>query len=243
MRGSPTNEASKRGPLRRVAAAVGAGILALLLNLVLFQSILFLNRAAAAKADEQPLVMRSQRVELPPLIEPEPIEDLELPAPEQPQLTIDLDTALPTLEPLELPEFELDLQLAPPSFAGATVQVRRRTQVHAETPTATGPQGNGGEPLDSNQVDEPPRELASSAKPIYPRAAQRRRIQGRVTIELLIDERGRVTAQRGARGEPLLVEAVVAILPKLRFAPARNGGQAVPVWGRKTFRFELPRRR
>ncbi len=227
-----------------LAQGLAALMLAALLNIILVQSILFLNRAAAARAPEIAAQQRLQALELPPIREVDPVEDVEVQEPVEALMQVDLDAPTMELEQLELPELSFDLELSLASLGGTSVQVRSRVAVHAqpetETPTVA-PQQDG--PLDSDAVDQPPSELASSPKPEYPRAAQRRRIEGVVAIELLIDENGRVLEHRNPVGEALLVQAVLKIVPELRFSPARNNGAIVAVWGRKTFRFQLPPRR
>ncbi|MFT5288305.1 MAG: protein TonB [Planctomycetota bacterium] len=233
-----------RSTSKLVAQGLAALLLAALLNIILVQSILFLNRAAAARAPEIAAQQRLQILELPPLREAETVEDMEVQEPLEALMQVDLDAPTIELEQLELPELSFDLELSLTSLGGTSVQVQSRVAVHSQAETeaqSVAPQQEG--PLDSDAVDQPPRELASSPKPEYPRAAQRRRIEGVVAIELLIDENGRVLEHRNPIGEALLVQAVLKIVPALRFSPARNNGSIVAVWGRKTFRFQLPPRR
>ena len=225
----------------RLGLALG---LALALNLALLEGILLLNRIALPPSPDEVPQLRTQILDLPPVREVEPTETEPSQEDVEPLLTVDLDAPVPALEEFELPELEFDLDLSLAALSPSSVAVASRVAVHTreQAPTPEVPPVDEG-PLDSSRVDQPPLELADSAKPDYPRAAQRRGIEGVVRIELLIDERGRVLEHRNSEGPAILVRAVVEVVPDLRFTPAQHRGQAVSVWGRKSFRFQLPERR
>lgn len=90
-------------------------------------------------------------------------------------------------------------------------------------------------------MDEPP-QVISRRFPRYPAEAEAQGLEGVVVVRLLIDAEGRVETARVVRAEPpgVFEEAAEAAVRGWRFTPARDGGQAVPVWARQTLRFELP---
>jgi protein TonB len=92
-------------------------------------------------------------------------------------------------------------------------------------------------------VDTPPSVL-SSARPNYPRSAERRRIEGWARVALLIDASGRVSQARvlSIRGHKAFGDAVLASIKSWRFNPATVAGQAVAVWATRTVNFTIPRR-
>ncbi|MFP6683102.1 MAG: TonB family protein [Polyangiaceae bacterium] len=93
-------------------------------------------------------------------------------------------------------------------------------------------------------VDTPPTVL-SSARPSYPRSAERRRIEGWARVALLINAHGRVSQARvlSTRGHKAFGDAVLASIKSWQFQPATLSGQAVAVWATRTINFKMPRRR
>ena len=79
----------------------------------------------------------------------------------------------------------------------------------------------------------------SLPRPIYPEVAKRMRIQGTVSVQVLIDEHGRVISAKAVSGSPfLLIEAQKAAM-QARFSPTRLGDQAVKVSGVITYNFVI----
>ena len=79
----------------------------------------------------------------------------------------------------------------------------------------------------------------SLPKPAYSEFAKRARIQGTVTVQVLVDETGRVVSAKVVSGHPLLmVEAQRAAL-QARFAPTKLSGQPVKVSGVISYNFVL----
>ena len=79
----------------------------------------------------------------------------------------------------------------------------------------------------------------SLPKPNYPEMAKRIRIQGVVSVQVLIDEQGRVVSAKAISGSPFLtVEAQKAAM-QARFSPTRLGDQPVKVSGVITYNFVL----
>jgi len=79
----------------------------------------------------------------------------------------------------------------------------------------------------------------SLPKPNYPPLAKQIRLQGQVSVQVLVDETGRVVSAKAVNGHPLfLVEAQKAAL-QARFSPTRLGEQPVRVSGVITYNFVL----
>jgi periplasmic protein TonB len=74
--------------------------------------------------------------------------------------------------------------------------------------------------------DVPPRALRQP-KPEYPKDAYRKKIQGTVLLEFVVDEQGRVSSVRVLKGVPGLNQAAMDNVESWRFAPATLKG--VPV--------------
>lgn len=77
----------------------------------------------------------------------------------------------------------------------------------------------------------------SLPKPPYPAAARAVRAAGSVSVQVLIDETGRVVSASAASGHPLLQQAAVAAARQARFSPTVLSGQPVKVSGIITYNF------
>jgi len=77
----------------------------------------------------------------------------------------------------------------------------------------------------------------SLPKPNYPPAAKAVRAGGSVSVQVLIDEEGRVVSASAVSGHPLLQQAAVAAARGARFSPTLLSGQAVKVSGVITYNF------
>ena len=86
--------------------------------------------------------------------------------------------------------------------------------------------GTGTGPVPTMDYDRPPR-LLRQTKPEYPSEAFTKKVEGVVTVELLIDATGRVARVRVVRSVPLLDAAAVAAVRQWVFAPALRKGRAV----------------
>ena len=79
----------------------------------------------------------------------------------------------------------------------------------------------------------------SLPKPSYPPSAKRLRAAGVVTVEVLLDEDGKVVSARAIEGNTLLRDAAVYAARQARFSPTVLSGQPVKVSGVITYKFTL----
>jgi periplasmic protein TonB len=77
----------------------------------------------------------------------------------------------------------------------------------------------------------------SCGKPAYPATAKQVGASGAVTVQVLIDEEGRVVSANAVSGHPLLKAAAVAAARSSRFSPTMLSGQPVKVSGVITYNF------
>lgn len=77
----------------------------------------------------------------------------------------------------------------------------------------------------------------SLPKPAYPPAARAVHASGSVTVQVLIDESGRVVSASASGGHPLLQAAAVSAARGARFSPTLLSGQPVKVSGFITYNF------
>ena len=97
--------------------------------------------------------------------------------------------------------------------------------------------------FEANQVEKQV-SLIGSAAPRYPEVLRTSGVEGQVTAEFVVDEKGRAEADsvRFVRSDNLLFqEAVKAVLPRMRFVPAEVGGRKVRQLVRMPFVFTLGR--
>lgn len=94
----------------------------------------------------------------------------------------------------------------------------------------------------AHQVEKVAVALPGSPQPAYPESLLRRRRQGRVAIEFVIDTLGRVdtTSVRVLdSAHPMFTLAVRDVLPYLQFLPAEAGGRKVPMRVAQPFAFVI----
>src|SRR5215213_1480408 len=75
--------------------------------------------------------------------------------------------------------------------------------------------------------------------PVYPESAKRMRTQGVVSVEVVLDETGKVVSATASTGPPILREAAVQAARKARFSPTKLSGQPVKVSGVINYKFAL----
>lgn len=75
--------------------------------------------------------------------------------------------------------------------------------------------------------------------PHYPPSAKSQRASGTVTVEVLLDEEGKVVEARAIEGHAALRQAAVEAARRARFSPTVLSGRPVKVTGVITYRFNL----
>jgi TonB family protein len=76
-------------------------------------------------------------------------------------------------------------------------------------------------------------------KPLYPEMAKRASASGTVTVEVVIDETGKVVSARATSGHPLLKDAAVKAALRARFSPTKLSGQPVKIAGLLYYNFSM----
>lgn len=84
-------------------------------------------------------------------------------------------------------------------------------------------------------------EAKSLPKPVYPPLARTMKIQGAVSVQVLIDEYGKVISAKAVSGNPALVREAEKAALQARFSPTILSDQAVKVSGTITYNFVLQR--
>jgi protein TonB len=84
-------------------------------------------------------------------------------------------------------------------------------------------------------------QAVSLPKPVYPPIAKAAGIQGTVSVQVLIDENGRVVSAKAIDGSPALRPEAQRAAMQARFSPTTLGGQPVKVSGVITYNFLLNR--
>lgn len=79
----------------------------------------------------------------------------------------------------------------------------------------------------------------SKPSPPYPAIARTARVSGPVTVQIIVDEVGKVVSARALKGHPLLVNAAVQAAYQARFTPTLLSHQPVKVSGIITYNFVL----
>ena len=82
-------------------------------------------------------------------------------------------------------------------------------------------------------------ELIEAPRPEYPEEAKKQKVEGTVTVSIVIGEEGNVISARATSGPSLLHETSVAAAYKARFKPSMANGKPVKVAGAMTYNFVL----
>ena len=84
-----------------------------------------------------------------------------------------------------------------------------------------------------------PGKAISLPKPIYPAIAKPIRLQGAVSVQLLIDEDGKVISAKAVSGHPIFIPEAIKAAMQARFSPTTLSGLPVKVSGVITYNFVL----
>jgi periplasmic protein TonB len=81
--------------------------------------------------------------------------------------------------------------------------------------------------------------IVSLPKPAYPIIAKQARIQGTVSVQILVDEQGKVISAQAVSGVAMLTTAAREAAMRARFTPTILNGQPVKIQGVITYNFIL----
>lgn len=149
--------------------------------------------------------------------------------------TVDVDVSA-----LTLPAFTVEIDYI--AQAVDFEELRRTGGVGKSAGGGTSESGHLGGVYLAHQVEKVAVALPGSPQPAYPQSLLRRRRQGRVAIEFVIDTLGRVdtTSVRVLdSAHPMFTLAVRDVLPYLQFLPAEAGGRKVPMRVAQPFAFVI----
>jgi protein TonB len=79
----------------------------------------------------------------------------------------------------------------------------------------------------------------SLPQPMYPRIAKDAHVQGPVSIQILVNEEGKVMSAQVVSGNPMLISAARDAAMRARFSPTLLNGQPVKIQGVITYNFVL----
>jgi len=75
--------------------------------------------------------------------------------------------------------------------------------------------------------------------PVYPESAKRLRMSGLVTVEVVVDETGKVISAEATSGPAVLRDVAIQAALRARFSPTKLSGQPVKVSGTINYKFAL----
>jgi len=148
----------------------------------------------------------------------------------------------------------------PPLPESGVVAITGRNREAGSIGGPTGPDTPGARVVPPRQIvsipDEPPpaptpaptilkvsrvlnSEAISLPTPNYPPLARNIRLQGRVIVQVLINEEGNVISAKATSGHPMLVPEAQRAAMRARFSPTVLGDQKVKVQGVITYNFIL----
>lgn len=147
-----------------------------------------------------------------------------------------------------------------PDSGGPWIVTGQNREAGGGVPAGPGSAFGGGQVAPSRQIvameepppaPEPPKtprviskgpitgQAVSLPQPPYPPLAKQMRIQGRVSVQVLIDEQGRVISATAVSGHTFLIEAAQKAALQARFSPTTLGNRPVRVSGVITYDFKI----
>jgi protein TonB len=139
--------------------------------------------------------------------------------------------------------FGIRLENTPQSQKGEGMPVQKgetlKTQPEAQRPEKQKDTKSEGTTVAVATVTTMPRLLRDS-KPEYPEEARKRGVEGKVVLEVIVDENGEVLSAKVLRSvDAMLDQAALVAVKGLRFSPATKDGRPVSVKITYTFAFVL----
>ena len=143
------------------------------------------------------------------------------PPPQRPQIPIATESE-DVPEDVTIMDTEIDLTAPPPP-----------------PPSPSGAAGSE-EPLIYTVWEEPP-VLIKTVIPVYPEMARKAMVEGRLTLLIVVDEKGNVIEAEVVVASPpgIFEEAAIAAMLQWKFKPARQRGEAIRVRMGQTIEFKL----
>jgi len=127
--------------------------------------------------------------------------------------------------------------------AGAVAEPPKTAEPGLTVSTPAAPPAKEGDLVDLGSVTSPPT-LVKRVNPVYPQVAQQLGVEGSITVNALIDEKGNVIDTgilKGIQDDKGLGKAAETALRKWKFEPARKDGVAVKVWKSFVISFKAER--
>lgn len=173
---------------------------------------------------EQPIVRREEkRVKQ---SEPPPPQPTPSPSPK----------SVPTSTPSTAPDNTNTTAKPPVSSSVPPVSSPAPPATKQEPAAATSPAPPQSKPVSGGVLNG---KAVHLPRPQYPPSAKNLRAAGVVTVEVLLDEQGKVISARAVDGSPFLKNAAVAAARQARFTPTILSGKPVQVAGVITYKFSL----
>ncbi len=168
------------------------------------------------------------------------------------QIVVNVDGSVSDVNVLEGPEVfhqalidaALQFRFRPAKHNGKAVPVRMimatefsDTMKQQTTPPASG-DADSSEVFEYKEVEVKPHPL-DLATPVYPEKARKERIEGKMSLKLLVNVDGSVSDVNVLEGPEIFHQAAIDAISQSRFKPAEHNGKVVPVWMVMPIEFSL----
>ena len=108
---------------------------------------------------------------------------------------------------------------------------------HQTTPPASG-DADSSKVLEYGEVEVKP-QFINGVTPVYPEKARKERIEGKVTLKVVVNVDGSVSDVSVLKGPEIFRQASIDAISQSRFKPAEHNGKVVPVWMVMPIEFSL----
>jgi protein TonB len=185
-----------------------------------------------ASVDLQPMKPMVPR----PVIKPQPSQQVRPVSPPQP-----VSRQQPVVRPTPTYQQTPVVRRAPVTRQVVSSTPRTSTRQRTVQRTSQQPLRRAAAPTSRTVVREAAPLYKTNPPPQYPRLAQRRGLEGLVTLEAQIDSTGRVTDLRifTSSGHKILDKAALKSVRNWRFSPGTVGGRVQSMWVKVPVRFKL----
>ncbi len=107
-----------------------------------------------------------------------------------------------------------------------------------QTPPPASGDADSSEVFEYKEVEVKPHPL-DLATPVYPEKARKERIEGKMSLKLLVNVDGSVSDVNVLEGPEIFHQAAIDAISQSRFKPAEHNGKVVPVWMVMPIEFSL----